>query len=72
MSASSTALARRNVAAPAERQTTKSSRSSLAKDTSPRTMSSKRTVRPAGIRNRAAKPGRNVVPVTGRFSASHR
>ena len=72
MSTSSTAFASRNVAAPAERHTTKSSRSSLAKDTSPRTTSANVTVRPLGMRKRAARPGRSAVPATGRLSASHR
>ena len=72
MSTSSTALASRNVAVPPERHTTKSSRSSLAKDTSPRTTSLNVTVRPAGMRKRAASPGRSDVPATGWLSASHR
>gem|GEM_PF-4569563 len=72
MSASSTALASRNIGEPLDRQMTKSSRSSVANETSPRTMSSKAMVCPAGIRNRTASPSASVDPLTSRFSASHR
>jgi len=72
MSASSTALARRNIGEPFDRQMTKSSRSEVSNETSPRTMSSKAMVRPSGIRKRTANPSDSAVPSTSSLSASQR